>query len=137
MKTQFVGTMTNYIQTNRGMGKKNINRNLSSRKSRQKICRVNSLFIAEQNPRHICKISYKNEMFYDFSDKNITLCLSANYFCNDSKPAQHDICSNFIFGKDSFSSSYTKYISSSSHSSPDSALHFSSDARVSNATSAI
>ncbi len=23
MKTQFVGTMTNYIQTNRGMGKKN------------------------------------------------------------------------------------------------------------------
>lgn len=60
-----------------------------------------------------------------------------SYLCRDNRAAQHDICSNFILGKNFFNSSNTKYISSSSHSSPASSMHFSSDARVSNATSPI
>ena len=40
-----------------------------------------------------------------------------NYFCRESKPAQSENFSNFIFGKFFFISSNTKYISSSSHSS--------------------
>ena len=46
------------------------------------------------------------------------------YLCNEISPAQFDIFSNFIVGKCALNSSYTKYISSSSHSSPASAIHF-------------